>query len=785
MLWNAVHFIENTLKENPSVDIYWEWPWPCIGWGQGPLLRLKQVLHAHGREWLPCRIDGCNYGLQANDGAGDFLRKQWMVRTTSSTFHQKFKTKTCPGGHRHGHVAGTETAKSSCYPWRMVKAIANAWRQELLADRNQRLLFAVDDQPSMVSIEEELNVLEEDDGNLLPVQQEAGSAEPTPGELEKWKTRVSHFHKAAGHPTNRNLARVIRDSGAPDWKVRVALEHSCETCKSLKSGGLSSGQIPPAATHSLPKAWQVLGLDAFEWTVPGLKKKARFLLIIDLATKLRSAALIRTYPDNAMHGESSEEVIHALVSGWLAHYPKPEIIIPDNASSFSSVHFHEFVLAQGIRLHLPPEKEAWSHGIVESAGKDVKHVATAIQTESLDNTPEMTLALACSALNSTEYTAGFSAHQWASGSHYSISDEDVRLWQAVDPSKEFVNVAKARQDAEEVARQSRAQRVLSKLSNTTVRQPLRKFSITDLVMVWRRVQLGEHNQGTRGGLKKSGRPHWAGPGRVVFAEAIPHQEADDSREHIVWVLMGRKLWRCSAHSVRPVNETERLQHELFEKSDPTQWRTLADMLPQKEFIDVTAETSSTDELEVPDLPLEPDETTYAPLRRARGKQTLADSDYRQVHRSSPLGLRQDLPAPRHFVPSTAAGSAAQPSVIAPATSEVASMPVNDYGAGGETAEIVDDSPPLTASEAKKQKLDVYDLKWVETLEQEAPQEITNHDVLSCLQSYEGECLCFELDLDFSSHHQQKNFQRDPVMYLVRKINSSEVSLKNLTPAERE
>ena len=40
MLWNAVHFIENTLKEDPDIDIYWERPWPCIGWGQGPLLRL-------------------------------------------------------------------------------------------------------------------------------------------------------------------------------------------------------------------------------------------------------------------------------------------------------------------------------------------------------------------------------------------------------------------------------------------------------------------------------------------------------------------------------------------------------------------------------------------------------------------------------------------------------------------------------------------------------------------------------------------------------------------------
>ena len=62
-------------------------------------------------------------------------------------------------------------------------------------------------------------------------------------------------------------------------------------------------------------------------------------MIIDLATKLRSAVLIRTYPDNTMHGESSEEVIQALISGWLAHYPKPEIIIPDNNLQFLTCAF--------------------------------------------------------------------------------------------------------------------------------------------------------------------------------------------------------------------------------------------------------------------------------------------------------------------------------------------------------------------------------------------------------------------------------------------------------------
>ena len=160
------------------------------------------------------------------------------------------------------------------------------------------------------------------------------------------------------------------------------------------------------------------------------------------------------------------------------------------------------------------------------------------------------------------------------------------------------------------------------------------------------------------------------------------------------------------------------------------------MLAQKEFIDVTAEIPSPDELEIPDLPTAPDATTYAPIRRARGKQTLADADLSTSSSQLTLGLRQDVPAPHHFVP-PATGSASQPSVIAPvtslatsqpsampsvivpatssatsqpsaiapATSAGASLPVNDYGAGGETAEMVDDSPPLTASEAKKQKLE--------------------------------------------------------------------------------
>ena len=125
-LWQAAHFIEDTLNEDPETDICWEWPWPCEGWKQRPLEYIAQLLHDRGREWLPCR----DHGLRADDGAGDFLRKRWMTRTTSSFFHQRFKAKVCPDSHRHTWVQGAELQRapttlgswSKRWPWHGIKS---------------------------------------------------------------------------------------------------------------------------------------------------------------------------------------------------------------------------------------------------------------------------------------------------------------------------------------------------------------------------------------------------------------------------------------------------------------------------------------------------------------------------------------------------------------------------------------------------------------------------------------------------------------------------------------
>ena len=514
--------------------------------------------------------------------------------------------------------------------------------------------------------------------------------------------------------------------------------------------------------------------------MPGQQLKARFLLMVDLATKLKAVAVLKTYPELSMQSESAAEIIEAFTTSWLGQYPRPSVVTADNAKSFSNPRFQQFLLDQNIQPHFPPEKEPWAHGIVESAIGDVKHVATCIQLDNLDNSPALSLALAVSSLNATEYTAGFSAHQWAFGKNYSISDEDVRVWHSVEPRADFVNVAKARQQAEEIARRARASRVLGRLSNTTVKQPVRLYGPTELVMVWRAVQSAEQHRGPRGGMKKAGRPRWVGPGRVVFSETLPHQDDQDLRQHILWVLLGKRLLRCSVHSVRPATESERFRHEMTSGEDPTRWKTLSDLIPRREYEDITSEEPADDEVEVPDLPLEPDSTTEVPIRRVSGKQPLQDtnkkarfSPYVRGHRSSPIGLQRDHPTLERYMPP-------HPSA--------ADLNDYDHDPPSDVDQSKDAEAPSSDPSSKKARLALlqsYDLKWLEQMTADAQSEMDLYGIFEECVEREMKAMTIEVDVDISSHRARRDFLHNPTSYLVKKLNNSEVVLKNLSASDKE
>ena len=782
VLKHAEKFLEEALEEDPEILVYWEWPHPCFGWSQRPMQNIEQRFHQHGHDWEPCRIDGCRYDMR--DSEGELLRKRWLIRTNDNSFHNQFRAKVCIGHHCHGRIEGRETQKSAYYPWKLVMSIAKFWSGQTTSNRQVRRMSFHD--VAEVELDCEHVFAADEVAPLASPGDSSLDSQPSDVERERWQVRLTHFHKSAGHCSSRNLARIVKDANLESWKVKMASEFKCPTCESLKPGGISSGNVPPAATHAQFGPWEALGLDVAEWTIPGKITKQKFLLMIDMATRLRLIyPLMEEYDITTMKIENSEMVIKALSLSWLATYPKPHIIVADNAKSFTSEKFGDFCRDSGIELSFPAEKEAWAHGLVEHAIKDLKFTASAIQLDNMTQDPVVSLVLAASALNSTEFVSGFSSHQWAFGRDFTVNEEERRIFGQLGDRATFASMVAARQRAEEVANKSRAQRILTRLGNSKARQPIRQFEVADLVMVWRQVLPSKVHTGPRGGMKKSSRPGWVGPGRVIFTEMLPHQSQDDPRRHIVWVLMQGKLLRCSVHSVRPVTPTEKLHHELNSREDITRWRSLEDLLPRREFTDITDEIPDPEQLELPHLPPQPDDTTIMPIRRAVGKKTLTPDDWKTIHRLTPLGVSGTSVAMPFGLGGSNASSSHRPSDAVPGDGAV-----NDYGSDDYEPESPYEPPGRAENEtapeepeAKRARSVAYDLKWVEQLEADAAFEQQSGDIFEAFMDTE-DFIMYSFDIRLESNRQRKMFERNPVLYLTKKMNGAEVQLARLSEHEK-
>ena len=264
-----------------------------------------------------------------------------------------------------------------------------------------------------------------------------------------------------------------------------------------------------------------------------------------------------------MKQESTDQLLDAFCSRWLADKPKPLVLVPDNAKSMTSAHMRQVLSDLNIQIDPPAAKESWAHGPMERAAQETKNVASKVHLANPSLDPQTSLALATHAMNATGHISGFTPLQWVYGKQFTFSEEDERTISQMMPEardRDFTQLMAGRSSAEDIARKVRAQQTLSKLRNSKVRQPLQVFQPMDLVKIWRKYS---QDGGPRGGLKRLGKSQWLGPGRVVFHEMIQGQRPDDPRRHIVRVVVAGSMQRCSVHSARKVTERERLEFELI------------------------------------------------------------------------------------------------------------------------------------------------------------------------------------------------------------------------------
>ena len=319
MLRRMCDFLLWCMDMSPTTEIHWEWPSDSVGWKDVIMKEFSTRLWERNKEWLTCRIDGCRYGLE-RPGAyqpKEFLHKKWMVKTTCPVFHSIFKTKVCVQDHRHAPPFILQESPRIDFPWRLASAIARSWRERLLPGKWMKMLWAPVDQ-SMTDAEFHQIVLHGNsdrasrarlvrrDGcegqgkfflegasdliDIMPVSIDAAEAdleeeeqavedsypqvpEPTEDDKKEWERKLRRFHNAAGHPSNRNLARLVKDAGKSKWQVEMAMNYDCPHCKALRPGGPSSKQIPPLSTRPAPvglKWWLMLGISLVFLTVASL-----------------------------------------------------------------------------------------------------------------------------------------------------------------------------------------------------------------------------------------------------------------------------------------------------------------------------------------------------------------------------------------------------------------------------------------------------------------------------------------------------------------------------------
>jgi hypothetical protein len=259
--------------------------------------------------------------------------------------------------------------------------------------------------------------------------------EPSAPEIEKAQAWLIHLHKTAGHPSNRNLARSIKDAGKPTWLVKMAADLKCRACEELKEG---DRLIPRASLTPPPRPWEFIGMNVTELTDLQRNVKMKVVLIMDLGTHLVHGDQLSRMTSKGKTPETTAMVMEAVLRLWLVDKPKPKWWICDSAGGFDNGEFTKESTNLNIGIQLTPGQSPWAHCKLERMVKRVKNTFYLMQTDLPDVDPKLIYYTALGAVNRQEVVRGFTPVQWCYGKHDDqddIESEERRHLQGADVSK--------------------------------------------------------------------------------------------------------------------------------------------------------------------------------------------------------------------------------------------------------------------------------------------------------------------------------------------------------------
>ena len=468
-------------------DFLLEHPIGSSIWKEPAVRELKRKYGFH-------RVDMRAYGLK--DPKSGRHRKGTGIICSNPAFAQHVRT--CPGNHVHATVSGSDLCQHAAkYTPQFVRAMWTClvpppqepaasrldWEAlgcECLAGEAEEDL----EHPSVALLGPENQEPSEHPNPAEEVPREPQNPEPErpDAETRKVDAALRKLHCNLGHPSHKDLTRILKHSKASELALSRVQHLECSAC--------ANNQRPtpalPANTTRVCQFNEKLGLDVKylpRWN-PG--QKVACVNLVDYASSFQVMVPIG-------RRETGELLRQALLDKWLAWAGPPQALRLDPARPNLGNMLSDFCNNHGIAVEQTPAEAHWQLGKVERHGQWSQRILSRVLDEVKPaNESEWVTCLvqAQSAKNTLISESGASPYQFVFGRNPRVPSD--LLQESPDIAASDAVLADDAMQQANAVRQSARRAVLEVQDDRALRAALRArprvarpFSSGDWVYYWR------------------------------------------------------------------------------------------------------------------------------------------------------------------------------------------------------------------------------------------------------------------------------------------------------------
>ena len=579
-----IHQIHKQIKRGG--DFVFEHPWGSRVWKSKETENLR-------RKFGIFRVDMCAYNLKCPDTQLPIQKATGLMTSRKEVSLYMHK---CKGCDKHRPVEGKLKDGTSVstfvaqYTPEFVRGVLDSFSKAGM--RSDETFQQVD----LCELEVECLAADE---QPEPVE-DSPEAEVAPRVDDKIRSALMKLHKNLGHPSQSDMIRILKHSGASAEAIRAVSHLECSVCAQHKQ---PASARPAKVTRRL-EFNEIVSLDVKY--LPGWKANQRVpcVNIVDHGTSMQVMAPIFTR-------ETGELLKGVFRDSWLTWAGPPVHLITDPSKPNLSQELQQFCENNGIHMSHIAADAHWQLGKTERHGQWFEQIFERITDEVRPTTAEEfvdCVIQAQVAKNSLISVSGASPYQLIFGKNprvpQDLLQEDPHLVASeavmVDSVFERSQLIRSRKAVLE-AQDDRALRQALRARP----RPHRDFQSGDWVYYWRSQKWVE------GTLIRGGRWHGAALilGKIGRNFVVAHR---------------RSILRCAPEQLRLASSEERAV-AVFPESELLGVRTLLEkgQFPKSQFVDITQVTR----------PPEPDSVVSA-LQESNTARALTAAECLQQERSA-------------------------------------------------------------------------------------------------------------------------------------------------------